>query len=249
MAYNDQLEQLSQGYLTNQLKSAIDVKSGLTKPWETPEYQSMAEGLNKFFLTNKSELDKTMAAKGITGGAAADLYSKLNSTDMSQKLNAINQIRTSYQNAGTGIAESAMDRQLKEWQTQIQAVLEREAMHRKSQESKMQGITAGSVQGMKTGGETCGFIFIEGNALTDNVRTLRDEMFPKGGIVENGYRRLATWLVPKMSRNWFVKKIVRVIMLNPICSIADHYYGYNSYGWVFRPIGHFWKKVFEKLGR
>jgi hypothetical protein len=95
----------------------------------------------------------------------------------------------------------------------------------------------------------CGFTFTAGNRLTNNVKTLRDELFPKGSPVEIGYRKMCKWLVPRIDRNWFVKKVVRAIMLNPICSIADNYYGYNSYGWVFRPIGYFWKNIWEKLGR
>lgn len=96
---------------------------------------------------------------------------------------------------------------------------------------------------------SCCFIFIEGERLTTNVRRFRDSLFTKGGVVELGYRRMAKWLVPIMRRNWFVKEIVKATMLTPICSIADYHYGYNSSGWMFRPIGHFWRKVWETLGK
>jgi hypothetical protein len=107
----------------------------------------------------------------------------------------------------------------------------------------------GVAQGAGKSADVCCFIFIEGDRLSDNVKTLRDKMFPKGGLVENGYRRMAGKLVPMMAKNWLVKKAVQILMLNPICAIADNHFGRNHYGWIFWPVGWFWKWVWEEMGR
>jgi hypothetical protein len=271
------LGSLSSDFLKTQLGTAQGLQTGTTQPWQTPEFQSLANNLSKGFMNQRSELEKVMSQKGITGGASAEMFNNLNSQDMSAKLNAINQIRQHYGELGTGIANQDLARQMDEWKTRWDELFKQQQFNTQTQltnlqrnqqasefiknlhlqdemakrqqfQSSMTGMS-GAVQGGGGGSGGCCFIFIQGELLTDNVRMFRDEMFPKGGIVENGYRKMAKWLVPLMARNWFVLKNTEMLMLKPICSIANHYYGYNSYGWIFTPIGHFWKKVWERMGK
>jgi len=236
-------------YLEMILKQATGVREGTTTPSQLPYYKYLEQGVTQSQKQMVPEVTKQAMAQGLSGGGYDKLLTDLEEQGIKGRLGAEKQAWEGTGAEGIDVAQSLIAKKLKETQMMYDWFLGYKGLHQAKNIAKMGQITSGANAGMGMGGDICCFIFIEGERLTENVRSLRDTMFPKGGVVENGYRKLARWLVPKMARNRFVKGIVRVTMLNPICSIADHYYGYNSYGWIFRPIGHFWKKVFERLGR
>lgn len=222
-----------------------DVLSGKTSYSTLPEFKGMEQSVDLSTQGAIKEAYRQAGQKGLIGGGVNKMIQDILEKGFKAKGGLAGNImqnlwgRTS--ETGTNIANAENDA-FKAW---LNYRLGRKKIKSDEDIARMGQISGSASSGMNM----CGFIFTEGGRLTDNVRTLRDEKFPKGGVVENGYRRMARWLVPKMARNWFIKKVIQATMLNPICSIADHYYGYNSYGWVFRPIGYFWKKVWKRLGR
>ncbi len=94
---------------------------------------------------------------------------------------------------------------------------------------------------------SCCFIFIAGRGfLHPVVRRFRDEHM----TVRNrrGYYWLADRLVPKMKKHKWVKKLVRLFMVDPMTTYGGFCYGYNKRGAVFAPISLFWRGVFNLLG-
>ena len=237
---------VGENYLTNMLKQIQGVRAGTTPITELPEYKYMASDITQNYQKMIPELHRYMTSQNISGGASSELLRKMYEQTISGTLGAQRQAWEGTVGQGTDIAQFLENLSLQEKQMLMQAYLGRKGIKSQEDIAKMGQIsgTAGSAMGSK-----CCFIFIEGDRLTDNVRDLRDNLFPKGSPIEIGYRKMSSWLVPLMARNWFIKRIVRFIMLDPICNIADHYYGYNSWGWIFRPVGHFWKKVWERMGR
>ena len=239
-------------YLDMILKQAMGVRGGTTTPSQLPMYKYLEQGVTQSQKQMVPEVTKQAMAQGLSGGGLDKLYTDLMEKGITGRLGAEKQAWEGTGAEGINISKELMDKAFKERQQMLDTFFAYKNLKlaQKAQQAQTASAQTGQMtSGFNSAGSNCCFIFIEGERFTNNVRNLRDTMFPKGGVVENGYRKLAIWLVPKMARNRLVKGVVRAIMLNPICSIADHYYGYNSYGWVFRPIGHFWKKVFERLGR
>ncbi len=246
---------LYEDYLKDMLKKYTSVESGITKPWETPEYRGVAQGLETGFLSNKAEIERSMAAKGITGGAAADLYSKLNTGDISQKLGAINQIMAQYSGKGTGVAETGADRLLREYQSLLQYALGKAQIKSQERIARAGGVTSGFGSAMTGGGSAAGgcgcYIFMEGGGLTSNVRLYRDIHFKPNTFLAYGYEKMASWIVPVMKRNRLVKWIIKKIMIEPLVSFADAY-KQNHKGWkvlLFCPFGLFWTRLWDMYGR
>jgi len=100
------------------------------------------------------------------------------------------------------------------------------------------------------GGLSCCFIFMEGNKLTEYIRRYRDAYFPKHtSIVSKGYRRLATWLVPKMRQSRFVRELVIMIMLHPLAKFAEaHYTNKRGTKMVLYPLALGWELVYRGIG-
>jgi hypothetical protein len=218
-----------------------DISTGARPIWEVPEYARALEDFRTKADRDRGGLLAGLKAADVKGPAAGLALERQAGNISGGVMDLTNRMRgeaTRQQDEiiGRGEADAADKRRL-----MMEAYLARKA--RKSQEA-----IAKKQQQTGATGQICCFIFIEGNRMTDNVRTLRDTFFPRGGTVENGYRKMARWLVPIMARNWFVKKNVQIVMLNPICSIADNYYKQNSYGWMFKPIGCFWAKIWRRLG-
>jgi len=104
--------------------------------------------------------------------------------------------------------------------------------------------------GMGAAGQACCFIFIEGEGeLTQVVREYRDEHFGHDSYVADGYRAMAKVLVPIMRRSNLVKNIIKYIMTKPLTKVAENYYELNSYGYIFKPLAHFWTGVWSLIGR
>jgi len=223
---------------------------GQINPWDLPEWRPSVEGIRTSGARNLEDLGSAIRKSDVRGPAAGLLLGRQGEATEGNVLNLatnLAQVPGQYVQQGVGTEQDIAKRELERRAQDIQYKLGRKGIQTQRDISRMGGITSGfnSVSSNKG----CCFIFIEGEMLTDNVRSLRDMLFPKGSSVEIGYRKMAQWLVPWMAQNWFIKKIIQFTMLNPICTIADHFYGYNSWGWVFRPIGHFWKKVWERMGR
>ena len=255
-------EDEGESFLRSMLRQIQGVRAGTTPITELPEYKYMASDITQNYQKLLPELHRYMTSQNISGGAASELLRKMQEQTISGTLGAQRQAWEGTVGQGTDIASFLENLNQQEKDRLLQAYMGRKGIQTQRDIARMQGVTQGSMLGIRelssgirsgvsggAAGGGCCFIFIEGDRLTDNVRNARDTFFPKGCTVENGYRKMAKWLVPIMHRNWFIREIVRFIMLNPICNIADHYYGYNSWGWIFSPIGHFWKKVWERMGR
>jgi hypothetical protein len=233
---------------------------GKINPWDMPMWKPTIEGIRTQGQRRLEDLYGGFRKAGVTGPAAGTLLERSEEATGGNTLDLANrllQVPETYIGQGVQAEEAAIGRG-----EAAQKWLDEKIIMRKRAKEAEAAAKQSSQQGMGMkmmspygqgggggGGGGCCFIFIEGQRLTDNVRNLRDFMFPKGGTVEIGYRRISRWLTPRMARNWFVKKVVQIIMLDPICSIADHFYGYNHYGWILRPVGYFWKGVFEKYGK
>lgn len=231
------------------LKQFMDLYSGVlsgkTPIWDLPEFKAGQAGIDTSMTKGIKEAYRSAGEKGMSGGGVGKMIADATGAGFAEKGRLVNSLYQNLYERVSGTGENIANREMASFAKMLDYKLGRKKIESDEDIARMGQISSSTTSGTNM----CGFIFTEGGRLTDNVRTLRDEKFPKGGVVENGYRRMARWLVPKMARNWFIKKVIQITMLNPICSIADNYYGYNSYGWVFRPIGHFWKKVYEKLGR
>lgn len=106
-------------------------------------------------------------------------------------------------------------------------------------------------QAMGSAGSACCFIFLEaryGNGTMDSVvRKFRDElMTPRN---RRGYYKLSEVLVPLMRKYPSVKWLVRTFMTSPMVAAGNNLYGKNKWGWIFKPVAHFWIGLFDFLGQ
>ncbi len=242
----DLLTKTSTEGFNKMLSDYMKIYKGEMSPTDLPMYKNFAGSLETMFAKATPDIMREATARGIRGGSLANILQS-GHTDLIEK--SVKAMYDMYSQAPEGIAKTfgsmaGLDQQ------SLQTMLgfyakekDRESQEKIAKMGQISQAGSGWTQGK------CCFIFIEGERLTDNVRNLRDKMFPKGGVIEKGYRRMARWLVPRMARNWFIKEIVRATMLNPICLVADCHYGYNSYGWMFVPVAKFWAKICERLGR
>jgi len=112
------------------------------------------------------------------------------------------------------------------------------------------GYVSGGQQAGQSAGSICCFIFIEGEGeLTQVVREYRDEHFGHDSYVADGYRAMAKILVPIMKRSNLAKNLVKYLMTKPLTKVAENYYELNSWGWIFKPLAHFWTGVWSLIGR
>jgi len=112
------------------------------------------------------------------------------------------------------------------------------------------GYVSGGQQAGQSAGSICCFIFIEGGGeLTQVVREYRDEHFGHDSYVADGYRAMAKILVPIMKRSNLAKNLVKYLMTKPLTKVAENYYELNSWGWIFKPLAHFWTGVWSLIGR
>ena len=94
----------------------------------------------------------------------------------------------------------------------------------------------------------CCFIFIEAEALEGYVREFRDTHFKVGGVVDGGYRSMASWLVPLMHRKYWIKWLVRAVMTTPLGLVARWVGGQTNGGWKYLPLVYWWVGVWGVLG-
>jgi hypothetical protein len=94
----------------------------------------------------------------------------------------------------------------------------------------------------------CCFIFIAGHGyLHPIVRRYRDEHLTVAN--RRGYYWLSDRLVPIMQKRSWVRRLVKIAMIDPMTSYGKHFYGLNHIGALFSPIASMWLRVFSLLGQ
>lgn len=99
-------------------------------------------------------------------------------------------------------------------------------------------------------GLNCCFIFLESlnGRLPWYVRRGRDLFCSPRRV--NGYKWMASWLVPAMRRSRTVRMVVQWTMVKPFLTCGSWYFGAGSrFGWVARPVCEAWFKVWDWLGK
>jgi predicted phage tail protein len=82
----------------------------------------------------------------------------------------------------------------------------------------------------------CCFIFIQGEGiLTQWARLYRDTYYGCDGLVANGYRWMAKWLVPLMKKYYLVQNFVKYSMTTPLSRFFEWHFEQNKYGFIFWP--------------
>jgi len=98
----------------------------------------------------------------------------------------------------------------------------------------------------------CCFIFMEAynGTLPEVVRRARDVLGTD--VTRQGYRRMANWLVPLMKKSKVVRFLVNVLMIKPLITYGEGYFGEeNAKRWwkVCTPFRHFWFTLWEKTAK
>lgn len=100
------------------------------------------------------------------------------------------------------------------------------------------------------GAMNCCFTFCEAEGeLIDDVKWVRDKCYPRGSVIEKGYRKLSRLLVPLMRKYKPIKWLVRILMTKPLICLAKCHLKKNVYGMIFLPIGYMWGAVWYLFGK
>lgn len=178
-----------------------------------------------------------LASQGIRRQGQTGLLD-LSKTEEAQRAQRQGEILSAQQKdiAGKNAANQAA------YQNKLQGQMALEAA--KSQEM------AQSTYGAQSGGGGCCFIFLEaryGNGTMDAVvRRFRDEHMTDTN--KRGYYKLSEVLVPLMRVSKVAKKLVRLLMTDPLVAYGKWHYNKTGLGWVFAPVKNFWLKTFHYLG-
>lgn len=102
------------------------------------------------------------------------------------------------------------------------------------------------------GGGGCGVCYILREAndgeLEMSMRKFRDSHFTPLGFVDNGYKWMATWIVPLMKRHKWTKRVIRSIMLNPLLRVSRWMEDEDKNGYLYIPFAYMWIGVWTVLG-
>lgn len=251
--YEDIIGKTSGQGFTNMLQDYMDIYSGKKSPTELPMYKTFANDLETMFSKASPDIMKEAVARGIRGGTLGNILTSGHNDLIDKSVKAIydmyNQAPKAIGGAYAGSAqlgENEVDRTLKFFEAY-------KNRHLQGQEAKMQGITSGITSALSRGGggksAGCGFIFTQGEGiLTNSVRRYRDSHYGHDGDVANGYRWMASWLVPLMENSKLLTWIVRKIMTQPLTQYALWDCGENRYGWIFQPFK-VWTVIWNLIGK
>jgi hypothetical protein len=224
-------------YLRMIMDQGKQVRTGTTTPSQLPYYKYLEQGVTQSEKQMIPEITKQAMAQGYTGGGLNEMYRKAMETGITGRLGAEKQAWE-----GTGAEGMEAAKTAGGIDTQQQKILMDAIMQKKAIDAQKAASSWGSNYGT-----TCCFIMLETDDLTDNVRILRDEWFPPDSYVAKGYKRMASWLVPKMRENYLVKRFVKLVMTHPISKCAEHYGKVRAL--LYAPIGMFWTGVWYGLGK
>jgi len=101
----------------------------------------------------------------------------------------------------------------------------------------------------KGGGGGCCWTFLEAHdgTMSPYVRLYRDEYVTPQN--RNGYKKLSSVLVPLMQDSKIIRSLVRNLMTKPLAKYGEYHYTQKGIGWIFKPLGLFWMKIWNRLGK
>lgn len=113
--------------------------------------------------------------------------------------------------------------------------------------NNLSGFGAQTSTGVGGSVNLCCFIFLESynGELPKSVRQYRDRYAGEFTDVRNGYVKMSKWLVPAMRQFKWVRRMVNGLMVKPLTSYAEWFYGNNKFGWVFEPIRLTWFLIWK----
>lgn len=99
-------------------------------------------------------------------------------------------------------------------------------------------------------GAVCCFIFLEAfnGKIPWYVRYGRDNYYSLDKNIATGYRRVAKWLVPLMSKSKFIRSMVESLMVSPITQHLGYVTGHKA-SRKNKFLTHTWLKVWSILGK
>jgi hypothetical protein len=113
--------------------------------------------------------------------------------------------------------------------------------------------SSATLGGSNGGGGTCCFIFMEAynGVLPWWVRKCRDLYYSEEPQVAVGYKRMAKWLVPLMSKFEFIRSLVNETMIMPLTSYGGWMMKVEGYedGQKYSGYKKFWFTVWKMLGQ
>jgi hypothetical protein len=254
-------------YITNTLQSAAEtgLPSTTTPFQETGYYQALAP---TFAQTIQDVLGATKEQFGAQGALRSSAYSEAAGKGVMSALS--DKIMQAAQQAYS-LEEAAKGRQMEGATQGLQAYLTPYTAATQAGQAatgidasqypllaamlSFAGLGAGqlgkSSQYQPNFGLDCCWTFIEGEgSITRCVREYRDKHFGKWSDVGLGYRWLSFKLmVPWMRRAKLFKKLVRLILTQPLTKYAEWDCGENSWGWAMKPLALLWISIWRLIGR
>lgn len=224
---------------------------------EDPQVRAIRAGLAKSQRQSLSDLESTSAKSGLPGFSANYLSEKMKETGASTILNLAaamegkqGEMITAGETAGKNIYSMLSPEQQFEMSLRGNFAQGETAASMGAMQASMEQQTAKKAQQQSGFNSVCCYIFYAGNKFIRAVHMFRDEFYPNEGFVGLGYRLMASWLVPIMKRNNFIKKLVIFIMLDPLAKYAMAYYQRQVWKkFILTPFKLFWPNVWVAYGR
>jgi len=237
------------------LKQMQGLQQGRISPTELPQFRNYMQELMRLSTVTDANLLRDMVSRGVSGGALGDLMTRSAEGRFGDIGRQLNQFVSDAYGQIPISANQTLNQWMKMQQIGMQADEAREARKAQEDAAKKQMFFGGLSKlsqpyggGMSGGGGGCCFIFIEGEGeLTGHVRKFRDAHFGENSNVGNGYKKMASWLVPMMKRNKFVKKLVQWTMTKPLSWCAKHYGEVRVI--ILAPLGFMWVGVWSVYGK
>ena len=220
---------------------------------EDPRFRSIRAGLAKSQGQSMSDLEATIAKSELPGFSASYLSDKMKETGANTILNLAASLEGRQQEmieegsaAGSNIYAMLAPEQAAEM-----------ALRGQSQEAAYAGnIQAGNLIQSKNAAQAqawssiCCYIFYSGQVPLFYIREYKDEHYASDSDVAIGYKGLALWLVPKMKKYEWVKKITRILMLYPMVWYAEAFYNRKYIKMIaLRPISLCWVFIYMIIGK
>lgn len=204
--------------------------SGKVNPWDDPRWKPLAEGVRTNTEQTMDAIAKNLNQTGVTGPAAGLVLEKAKESGDNQVLNLANGLRSGQNQDITQGLTAGANRLNQAMQFYAQREMQDQAQQNWGEVAKSHF-------------SNCCWIFIKGEMFNENVKNLRNQLFPHESFIAKGYRKMALWLIPLMHEHKWLVTLLQTIMLRPIRDFADN----PKRRWLI-PVCVFWCLIWHLYG-